>query len=190
MRRPVSFQRPFTRLILSGTMLALLFTGTLSLSGCNFWHRDDGLHSAENYTSDVVTLFFSKYQGNQSVLDEVVRKLPNEAKDNPLQFAVSELLKGPTSEEKTQGYYSEIPQGTKLLGLSEGHDNTVVVNLSSQFNTGGGSNSMEQRFEELKKTVYSVDRKHTLAITVDGKPLDTLGGEGLEVNESAKREQQ
>jgi len=138
---------------------------------------------------DVVTVFFSKYQGSQSIVENVIRKLPEDAKSEPLKFALNELFKGPTPEEKSQGYYSEIPKGTKLLSLKKKND-AVDINLSQQFSSGGGSTSIDQRFEELKQTVYSVDNSHKINLSVEGKPLELLGGEGLEVQESLKREPQ
>jgi spore germination protein GerM len=138
---------------------------------------------------DVVTVFFSKAQGSQSIVEDVVRKIPSQGQNSPLEFALQELLKGPTPEEKTQGFYSEIPAGTKLLGLNQDKDK-VVINLSRQFTVGGGSNSMVQRFEQIKQTAYSLDSAHPISLAVEGKPLETLGGEGLEVQESLKHEQQ
>lgn len=138
---------------------------------------------------DVVTVFFSKYQGNTSIVEEVVRQLPPTLKDDPLKFALTELLKGPTPEEKSQGFYSEIPQGTKLLGISEKGD-TLTINLSGQFESGGGSNSMGQRFEEVRQTVFSVDSRHQVSLAVEGRLLETLGGEGLEVQQELKRKPQ
>jgi spore germination protein GerM len=136
---------------------------------------------------DVVTGYFSKYQGSRSVVEDVARKVPAESQAEPVQYALTELLKGPTPEEKNQGFYSEIPQGTKLLGV-KAYDHTLAVNLSKQFAVGGGSTSMQQRVEEIKKTVYSVDSNRQLTLVVEGKPLDTLGGEGLEVPGTLERE--
>jgi len=162
---------------------------TTSLTGCKPKVFDNLTQSNSSISRDVVTVFLSKSQGNQNIVEDVVRKLPPEYKDNPLQFALEELLKGPTPEEKSQGFYSEIPIGTKLLGL-EHHRSVVSINLSKQFTTGGGSTSMTQRLEQVKQTVYSVDNSPQIALAVEGKPLETLGGEGLEVPETLKHEQQ
>lgn len=179
--------------IVAGILLISLgLVGTLvttSLTGCKHKVFENLTQSNTPISRDVVTVFFSKTQGNQSIVEDVVRKLPSEAKNNPLQFALEELLKGPTPEEKSQGFYSEIPVGTQLLGL-EHHRSVVSINLSKQFTTGGGSTSMTQRLEQVKQTVYSVDNTHQIALAVEGKPLETLGGEGLEVQDSLKREQQ
>jgi spore germination protein GerM len=159
------------------------------MAGCNPKSGGNSLYGNNNLPRDVVAIFFSKYQGNQSIVDNVIRKLPPDARHEPLQFALTELLKGPNPEEKSQGFYSEIPKGTRLLSLKQDKE-SVTINLSRQFETGGGSNSMTQRFEELKQTVFSVDSTHKINLTVEGKPLDILGGEGLEVQDSLTRQPQ
>lgn len=172
-------------LILSLGLVGLMTT--TSLTGCKP-KALDGIQG-NTISRDVVTVFFSKTQGNHSIVEDVIRKLPQESKTNPLEFAIQELLKGPTPEEKSQGFYSEIPAGTSLIGLNQNKD-TITINLSKQFTVGGGSTSMTQRLEQVKQTAYSVDNSHQVALAVEGKPLETLGGEGLEVPETMKREQQ
>jgi spore germination protein GerM len=186
-RKPLWFSWSKLPLVLTVMVLgAVLFT----LAGCHHHKSHDSTLYGNNGTPrDTVSIFFSKYQGNQSIVDDVIRKLPQEAKSEPLQFALTELLKGPNAEEKTQGFYSEIPKGTQLLGLTEDRD-TVTINLSKQFTSGGGSTSMEQRFEELKQTVFSIDSSHKINLDVEGKPLELLGGEGLEVQDALKRQPQ
>ncbi len=139
---------------------------------------------------DAVSIFFSKYQGSQSIVENVLRKLPDDLRttnpDAALQFAMAELLKGPTAEEKNQGFYTEIPQGTQLLGVKHDQE-TLVLDFSKQFNTGGGSTSIIQRLEEVKQTAYAVDSRNQIRVDVEGKPLETLGGEGLEVPGTLER---
>lgn len=174
-----------SRYLAAGLTLILLGSLSLTFGGCNWFKPspDDSNRlekTKTNIESDVVAIYFSKYQGSQSIVENVARKLPEEAKREPLRFALTELLKGPSVEEKSQGFYSEIPKGTKLLGLNKGQK-AVTVDLSSQFSGGGGSTSMTQRLEELKRTVKAVDAKSEVNIAVEGKPLEVLGGEGLEV---------
>jgi spore germination protein GerM len=164
-----------------------LLVGMLVLSGCQWFKPNSGWTGQQNEPQDTVAVFFSKYQGGKATVAPVKRQVPEPLQTDPLPFAVEELLKGPTAEEKRQGFYSEIPAGTKLLGVKVTKEQ-IVVDLSKQFETGGGSNSMEQRLDELKNTVYAVDHQHQLAVSVEGKPLEVLGGEGLEVPETVKRQ--
>ena len=180
---------PFRRTILPIAFIALLLP---SLSGCNWWpqqqHPVKPRTESEATTSprDIVTIFFSRSQGNQVQVADVARPIPDEVRREPLRFAVTELLKGPRPEEKKQGFYSEIPIGTRLLNINR-RKGMLTVNLSKQFVSGGGSTSMTQRVEELKRTVYSIDSQHQLSLAIEGKPLELLGGEGLEVPDVLKR---
>ena len=163
---------------------------SVTLTGCQWLNPSHNwTGQPDNRPKDVVSIFFSKAQGSQSIVEPVKRTVPFQEQAEPLPYAVKELLKGPTPEEKGQGFYSEIPKGTVLLGVHTKGE-TVTVDLSRQFESGGGSNSVTQRLEELKQTAYSVDNKHQLAISVEGKPLELLGGEGLEVPNTLKREAQ
>ena len=99
--------------------------------------------------------------------------------ENP-DLAIEELLKGPNHEESVQGYYSEIPKGTRLLGVTE-ENGQVHINLSRQFVTGGGSNSQKQRAEELKRTILGMANGIEVMVEIEGEKLSALLGEGLEI---------
>lgn len=136
---------------------------------------------------NTVTVFFSKLQGSQSITEPVSRELPQIQAQEPLRFAIEQLLKGPTSDEKAAGFYSEIPAGTQLISVDT-RGKQVTLNFSAPFASGGGSTSMVQRLDQVKKTAYAVDREHEVRIHVQGQSLKTLGGEGLEVPETLQRE--
>ncbi len=97
-----------------------------------------------------------------------------------LEAAITHLLQGQSGQGLKTTAGSEIPKGTRLLGLwTEG--NTVTVNLSKNFNTGGGATSMIGRVAELQKVVQGVNPGYRLKIAIEGKPIPYVGGEGLEL---------
>ncbi|MDZ8025287.1 MAG: GerMN domain-containing protein [Nostoc sp. SerVER01] len=104
---------------------------------------------------------------------------PNQA----LEAAFQSLLAGPT--EGTDS--TTIPKGTKLLGLNAENDE-VRVNLSEQFTSGGGSASMIGRVGQVVYTATTLNPKAKVYIDVNGKPLDVLGGEGIELQQPLTRE--
>jgi spore germination protein GerM len=129
-----------------------------------------------------IPLHFSKLQGSQSRTEATPRSITVTTSTTPLEASLTQLLKGPTPAEKANGYYSEIPAGTRLLDVQV-KDNTVIVNLSREFTSGGGSTSMLQRVNELEQTVHTVaGGNRTIHIAIEGKPLHVLGGEGLELD--------
>ncbi|MEH1864129.1 MAG: GerMN domain-containing protein [Nostoc sp.] len=101
----------------------------------------------------------------------------------PLEAAFQSLLAGPT--EGTDS--TTIPKGTKLLGLKSENDE-VHVNLSEDFTSGGGSTSMMGRVGQVVYTATSLNPKAKVYIDVNGKPLDVLGGEGVELQQPLTRE--
>ncbi len=100
-----------------------------------------------------------------------------------LEKAFQSLLEGPT--EGTDA--TTIPKGTKLLGLKVNNDE-VHVNLSEDFTKGGGSTSMIGRVGQVVYTATTLNPNAKVYIDVNGKQLDVLGGEGVELQQPLTRE--
>lgn len=189
-----------------GVLCTLMLVGSLALCGCSRKEVSDGLrrvpaigpwlagklsnepdpiYMPDNATPDAhvsgkINLTFLKRAGDRSMPTATPRTLPDARKDEPIVYAVEQLLAGPTEAEKSRGYYSEIPPGTRLLGVTH-TGRAVRVNLSSEFASGGGSASMIGRLEELKRTLAGLRINGPVYVDVDGHQLEVLGGEGLEV---------
>lgn len=101
-----------------------------------------------------------------------------------LQAAFNRLLAGPTD---TATVSSTIPEGTKLRGVKIQNDG-IHVNLSEEFTTGGGSDSMTGRVAQVLYTATSLQPTAKVWIDVEGKPLEVLGGEGLELDQPLTRQ--
>ncbi|MBV9387995.1 MAG: GerMN domain-containing protein [Chroococcidiopsidaceae cyanobacterium CP_BM_ER_R8_30] len=103
--------------------------------------------------------------------------------DAILTAAFDRLLAGPTQA----GMTSTIPQGTKLRDVKTKSDG-VHVNLSQEFTSGGGSDSMTGRVGQVLYTATSLEPSARVWISVEGKPLTILGGEGLELEQPLTRQ--
>ena len=94
------------------------------------------------------------------------------------EHAVDALLEGPDGFEQSIGMTTAIPSGTKLLGL-EVASGIATVDLSSQFQSGGGSLSMQLRTAELVFTLTQFNEVQAVTITLDGESVEAIGGEGI-----------
>ncbi|MGE5689368.1 MAG: GerMN domain-containing protein [Pseudomonadota bacterium] len=101
--------------------------------------------------------------------------------------AAEALLAGPTVAERAAGLGTAIPRGTRLLGLSVANG-TVTVDLSGEFDDGGGSASMLGRVAEIVATLTQFPGFERVAFRLDGEPVEAIGGEGVVVDPPIGRE--
>jgi hypothetical protein len=92
--------------------------------------------------------------------------------------AVEALLEGPESFETETGLGTAIPRGTQLLGL-EIEDAIAFVDLTSEFESGGGSFSMFLRLAQVVCTLDQFPTVKGVLFKLDGEPVDVFSGEGI-----------
>ncbi len=94
--------------------------------------------------------------------------------------AMEALLGGPTDEEAEVGLATEIPAGTRLLGVDIA-DGVATVDLSGDFEAGGGSLSMQLRVAQVVFTLTQFETVDEVAFMLDGAGVEAIGGEGIMV---------
>ncbi|MDX6548145.1 MAG: hypothetical protein QOG33_1695 [Gaiellales bacterium] len=92
--------------------------------------------------------------------------------------AISALLSGPTETERANGVGSVVPDGTRLLGLDVS-GGTATVDLSSEYQSGGGSLSMTMRLAQVVYTLTQFPTIKRVALRLDGAPVTVFSGEGI-----------
>ena len=97
-----------------------------------------------------------------------------------LRGALTQLLEGPTAAERAAGYATTIPDGTTLLDLNLA-GGIATVDLSDQYDDGGGSLMMMARVAQVVFTATQFDNSGQVVFWMDGEPIDYLGGEGIEL---------
>lgn len=100
--------------------------------------------------------------------------------------SLKQLLAGPSSADKEAGLFSEIPGGTKLLGLNI-KDGVAIVDVSGKFASGGGTASMYLRLGQLIYTITQFPTADEVQLRIDGKTVPALGGEGLLIPKAISR---
>lgn len=129
-----------------------------------------------------VNVFFIGQNENKEEVYRAVKREYNEETDGSrLKFAIENLLKGPSAKEKSRGVYSEIPQGTRLISLEETPEK-ASINLSGDFEYGGGTDGLYKRLYQLIKTANK-NSNTSVYLYLNGKQADVIGGEGIMINQ-------
>lgn len=85
---------------------------------------------------------------------------------------VAALLLGPNDFEQSLGMSTDIPGGTKLLGLVVA-DGTATADLSTDFQPGGAAmQPTKPRVAEIVYTLTQFDDVQQVTITLNGKPVN------------------
>ncbi len=100
-----------------------------------------------------------------------------------LEDAFEHLFAGPTEGSGS----SSIPPQTKLLGIQAKGDQ-IRVNLSEDFQSGGGSASMIGRLGQVVYTATALNPNAKVYLELNGKKIEVLGGEGLELEQPLTRD--
>ena len=93
--------------------------------------------------------------------------------------AMKALLAGPTTAEsgdRTIG--TAIPSGTRLLGLTT-KNGVATVNLSTEFDSGAGTVSMQYRLAQVVYTLTQFATVKSVIIQIEGQTVTVFGSEGI-----------
>ncbi len=86
-------------------------------------------------------------------------------------FTISELLKGPTDEEKAAGYSTQLPDGVKMLYYTESNDGKIFgTDLSADLEViSGDATRAKQALDQVVKTAQAVSGAETVNVTINGE---------------------
>lgn len=140
--------------------------------------------SGELIASDGVEVYWLTGKGEK--VEFVPKPVTMEKSARPqeiIEAALARLLAGSKEEDLT----TNIPPETELLGVRLGPEG-IYVNLSKEFETEGGSESMMGRLGQVIYTATSLNPDANVWFEVEGKALEALGEEGIIVNQPITRE--
>ena len=93
--------------------------------------------------------------------------------------AMNALLAGPTADESgPRTMTSAVPTGSRLLGLSI-RNGVATVDLSTEFDSGGGSASTRYRLAQAVYTLTQFPTVTSVLFQVEGRTVTVFGSEGI-----------
>jgi hypothetical protein len=103
--------------------------------------------------------------------------------------AMAALLEGPNDDElgASPAMYTAIPDGTHFLGLTI-NDGVATVNLSKEFQAGGGSAQVIQRIAQVVYTLTQFPTVTGVSFQIDGVAKPMFGGDGTTLERPVARE--
>ena len=125
-----------------------------------------------------VKIFLLDESGN---IRSVNRECKEMSESSCFKYAIEQLISAPTRWERSKGFTSEIPQNTRVLSIRES-SNSIMIDLSSDFESGGGAESTYTRVKQIIKTANANTTLPTY-LYINGKQANVIGGEGIMIKQ-------
>ncbi|MBR1753523.1 GerMN domain-containing protein [bacterium] len=133
---------------------------------------------AQPVEKETVSIYFIGQNSKKEDVYKIVKRDYDEERDGKkLDFAIHELLKGPSAKESALGIYTEIPKETKLRAISN-LNGKKYIDLSVDFEQGGGTDGLYKRLYQLIKTINK-NTTEDVYLKIEGREVDVIGGEGI-----------
>jgi spore germination protein GerM len=100
--------------------------------------------------------------------------------------SVNALLGGPTAAEGGKQISTAVPAGSQLLGLTV-KDGVATVNLSTEFESGGGSASVLTRLGQVVYTLTQFPSIKSVIFQIEGKTATVFSSEGVVLDKPVGR---
>ncbi len=130
-------------------------------------------------------VYFLTLQNDESTKKATPKKVVGTDSER-FRATMEALFSGPSGLEKISGVYSEIPPETKLLGIKE-DKYSYTINISDDFEYGGGADSMKIRVKQLVTTATQAANGKDVYLEINGKRAEYIGGEGIMILQPLQR---
>ena len=133
---------------------------------------------ATDETTTIRAYFFLGSFVDNAGLVPVLREIPKTQAVGAA--AMAALIHGPNDAElgARPAMYTTIPDGTRFLGLTI-DAGVATVNLSKEFESGGGSASVLGRLAQVVFTLTQFPTVKSVRFQLDGEQVTTFSGEGV-----------
>lgn len=143
--------------------------------------QDEPQQPIEKPKTYVNVFFIGQNANKEEVYKAVNRAYDEEIDGSKIKFAIQALISGPKMDEQAKGVYSEIPSSTRIISINE-TSAEVIINLSADFENGGGTESLYKRLYQLIKTAKRNTTK-SVYLYIEGRKADVIGGEGIMITQ-------
>ena len=128
-----------------------------------------------------VEVFFVKGDGTASAAIRAV-DLPDVASN-----AIRALIEGPTAADQDFDLWTSVPADTLLLGLTI-ENGLATIDLSREFEVGGGSYNILSRLAQVVYTLTQFPTVDEVLFYLDGEPAEVFSGEGVVLEDPVSRD--
>ena len=138
---------------------------------------DDATDDEDEGDAESITVSLYWVSAGENALG-VMREIPYT--EAVASATMKELLAGPTDAEKTTwpAISTAIPEGSELLGLTI-DDGIAKVDLSEEFESGGGTFSVTARLAQVVYTLEQFETIDAVEFYIEGELVEVFSSEGL-----------
>lgn len=136
----------------------------------------------------VTTFFFENSGGNPARSGPFLVAVHESEEASVPATALAALLDGPPAAASEAGIASEIPEGTSVVSLAVGADRVATVELSPEFDDGGGSASMFGRLSQLTYTLTAFPSVDSVLLLENGSVVEVFSSEGIVLDGPMERD--
>lgn len=158
-------------------MFGIVAAGIISWFSLNRADTEIDPDLEADFTEQSVQVFFPNNIKDPEMMDcskvyPVTRSI--EQTEQVARAALEELFKGPTSQEKTDGYFTSINAGVKIQKLTIENE-TAKVDFDEQleFQVGGSCRTASIR-SQIRETLEQFSTVKNVIISIDGRTEDIL----------------
>jgi germination protein M len=140
--------------------------------------RADSTDATPTAQPTTISVYYLRAATRGDKLGAAHREMNATTIDRAAKAAMRELIQGPTKAEREAGLKSDLPKKTEVLGIElDEATKRATVNLSPDFAPEGKDLDVAH-LAQVVFTLTQFPNVERVAITIEGKPLDLLDGDG------------
>lgn len=144
--------------------------------------------TAPSESVDATTFYFEAGGGNAARVGPFLVAVHDPVVGEDPTAVLRALVDGPPAEAAAAGLTTEIPDGTTVVSLVPGADGVATVELSQEFDDGGGSATMFGRLAQLTYTLTALDGIDSVLLMENGAVVEVFSSEGIVLDGPMVRE--